>query len=138
MTFQCHYCPKKFTRRYNLNGHIRVCHPGQLQNVLSSGSMTNEPCLLGVEKSSVPTKVSPCLEPLEPLETSLAKVDWYLKKLCPTKNESGGVTEAGGFTGSMPYIEPPARHVEKLWTEKNGDVEGSAKKKQRRRNWVIS
>ena len=43
-----------------------------------------------------------------------------------------------GFSGSPPYIEPPVRHVEKLWTEKKADVEGSAKKKQRRRNWGIS
>ena len=32
MAFQCQYCPKNFTRRYNLNCHIRLCHPGQLQN----------------------------------------------------------------------------------------------------------
>ena len=42
MAFQCQYCPKNFTRRYNLNCHKRLCHPGQLQSVLSSGSTTSD------------------------------------------------------------------------------------------------
>ena len=58
--------------------------------------------------------------------------------ICPEKYCSGDMPGVAGFSGSPPYIEPPVRHVEKLWTEKNADVEGSAKKKQRRRNWGIS
>ena len=125
MAFECQYCGKHLTRRHYLNCHLRRFHKDQLQS--KSNFL-----------SSLPTKVSTCLEPLEPLESSLAKVDWYLKKLCPTKTESGDVSEPGKFTGSMPYIEPPARHIEKLWTEKNGDVEGSEKKKKRKRNWGIN
>ena len=57
--------------------------------------------------------------------------------ICPEKYCSADMSGEAGFSDSPPYIEPPARHVEKLWTEKNADVEGSAKKKQRRRNWGI-
>ena len=56
MAFQCHYCPKSFTRRYNLNSHIKLCHPNQLHNGLSSRSTTNEASFRGIEKSSVSTR----------------------------------------------------------------------------------
>ena len=35
--------------------------------------------------SSVSTRASPCLEPLEPLESSLAKVNMYLKNYVQQK-----------------------------------------------------
>ena len=59
--------------------------------------------------SSVSTRASPCLEPLEPLESSLAKVDMYLKKLCPT-NTSADVPETGRFSGSTSYVDLPERN----------------------------
>ena len=65
----------------------------------------NESSFRGVEKSSVTARASPCLEPLEPLESSLAKVDMYLKKLCPTKNESADISETGRFSGSTSYVD---------------------------------
>ena len=136
MAFQCHYCPKSFTRRYNLNSHIKLCHPNQLHNGLSSRSSTNEASFRGIEKSSVPARASPCLEPLEPLESSLAKVDMYLKKLCPTKSESADVSETGRCSGSTSYVDQAERNVENKWTEKDVDVDTSSKKKKS--NWGIS
>ena len=86
--------------------------------------------------SSVSTRASPCLEPLEPLESSLAKVDMYLKKLCPTKSESADVSETGRCSGSTSYVDLPEGNVENKWTEKDVDVDTSPKKKKS--NWGIS
>ena len=85
--------------------------------------------------SSVPTRASPCLEPLEPLESSLAKVDMYLKKLCPT-NTSADVPETGRFSGSTSYVDLPERNGKNILAEKISNVDTSPKKKKS--NWGIS
>ena len=89
-----------------------------------------------MEKSSVPARTSSCLEPLEPLESSLAKVDMYLKKLCPTKSESADFSETGRCSGSTSYVDLPECNIENKCTEKDVDVDTSPKKKKS--NWGIS
>ena len=119
MAFQCQHCGKNLTRRHYLNRHMKRFHSDE-SNALSS----------------VSTRASPCLEPLEPLESSLAKVDMYLKKLCPTKSESADVSETGRCSGSTSYVDLPECNVENKWTEKDVDVDTSSKKKKS--NWGIS
>ena len=99
-------------------------------------STMNESSFRGVETSSVTARASPCLEPLEPLESSLAKVDMYQKKLCPTKNASADVSETGGSSGSTSYVDPPERNGKNILGEKISNVDTSPKKKKS--NWGIS
>ena len=120
MVCLCVFCGKNLSRPSRLKSHIEAYHTGS-DNV-------------------APKKFFKCLYCNKQLSSPQAldrhKIHYHSDK---QEGESAEpMVGKSGFTGSMPYIEPPARHVEKLWTEKNGDVEGSKKKKKRKRNWGIS